>query len=381
MSISGNLKTMPFPDLLQWVSQSRKTGTLMVDGPSFKKKLYFREGKVVASASNNPKEFLGYYLVGWNFVAEDELQELLDMQDRHGALLGELLVIVGRLSREELAGVLRVKTEESIFDMFLWMEADFRFLEAILPAKKFDPLNIDVDHLILEGVRRLDEWERSRKVISSDDCIPSVVGPLDVNSLSPEERGVLCEINGINSIEDIGLARRMGPFPVRQFVLQGLKVGVFKLKPPSGEARSIPGFSKSGWRTLLRTAEKALSNDNLLEAYRLLEDLRTKTDGNPDAQNQVNALQEKIEKVLTRSGFDDRSILEVAVPPEALTELPCSREEGFLLSRINGAYTIEQILSILPGSPLEHRLVIHGLMGRGIIRVTRAQPQQVESQE
>ncbi len=369
MSISGNLKTMPFPDLLQWVSQSRKTGTLVVEGPSFKKKLYFREGKVVASASDNPKEFLGYYLVGWNFVAEDELQELLDMQDRHGALLGELLVIIGRLSREDLAGVLRVKTEESIFDMFLWVEADFRFLEAILPAKKFDPLNIDVDHLILEGVRRMDEWERSRELISGDDCIPSVVGALDVNALSPEERGVLCEINGVNSIEDIGLARRIGPFPVRQFVLQGLQVGVFKLAPPSDKARSIPGFSKSGWRTMLRMAEKALADEKILDAYRLLEDLQTKTEGNPEAQNQVNALLEKIEQFLTGSGFDDQSILEVAIPPEALTELPCSREEGFLLSRINGAYTVGQILSLLPGSTLEHRLVIQGLLGRGIIRV------------
>ena len=224
MSISGNLRTMPFPDLLQWVSQSRKTGTLAIDGPSVKKKLYFREGRVVASASDNPREFLGYYLVGWGFVAEDELQELLDMQERHGALLGELLVIIGRLSREELADVLRVKTEASIFEMFLWGEGEFRFLEAILPTKKFDPMDIAVDHLILEGVRRLDEWERSRDIIGGDDWIPCVVGALDVNALTPEERGVLCEINGTNSIEDIGLARRLGAFLVRQFVLQGIQV-------------------------------------------------------------------------------------------------------------------------------------------------------------
>ncbi len=372
MSISGNLKTMPFPDLLQWVSQSRKTGTLVVDGPSFKKKLYFREGKVVASASDNPKEFLGYYLVGWNFVDEDELHELLDMQDRHGALLGELLVIIGRLSREELAGVLKVKTEESIFEMFLWAEGDFRFLEAILPAKKFDPLNIDVEHLILEGVRRQDEWKRSREIISGDDYIPSVIGALDVNALSPEECGVLCEINGVNSIEEIGLARRIGPFPVRQFVLQGLRVGVFKLTPPSNETPSIPGFSKSGWRALLRTAEKALADDKLLDAFRLLEDLRAKTDGNSEAQDKVESLHGKIESVVTGSDFDDKSTLEVAVPTKALTELPCSQEEGFLLSRINGAYTVGQILSQLPGSPVEHRLVIHGLLGRGVIRVIEA---------
>jgi len=369
MSISGNLKTMPFPDLLQWVSQSRKTGTLAVDGLSFKKKLYFREGKVVASASDNPKEFLGYFLVGWGFVAEDELQELLDMQDRHGALLGELLVIIGRLSREELAEVLRVKTEASIFDMFLWGEGEFRFLEAILPTKKFDPLNIAVESLILEGVRRLDEWERSRKKIGSNDWIPMVIGALDVNALTAEERGVLCEINGTSSIEDIGLARRLGSFPVRQFVLQGIDAGVFKVEPPSGEARSIPGFSKSGWRTLLKEAETAFSRGDLMEAHQVLVDLRDKADGNREAMDHVAALDAEIEKGLSDSGLDDRSVLELAVPVEALTELPCSPEEGFLLSRINGAYTVEQILNLLPGLPLDHRLVIHALLKRGVLRV------------
>ena len=82
MSIGGNLRTMPFADLLQWVSQSRKTGTMVIDGEKYSKKVYFREGKVIAAASDNPKEFLSYYLVGWGYVSDDELSELLDMQER-----------------------------------------------------------------------------------------------------------------------------------------------------------------------------------------------------------------------------------------------------------------------------------------------------------
>ena len=111
LSISGNLRTMPFSDLLQWVSQSRKSGTLSVEGKPYNKKIYFRDGLVAAASSENPKEYLGYYLVGWNYVAEDELDELRDMQEQHGTLLGELLVIIGRLSREKLQHILQVKTE------------------------------------------------------------------------------------------------------------------------------------------------------------------------------------------------------------------------------------------------------------------------------
>ncbi len=111
MSISGNLRTMPFADLMQWVAQSRKTGTLVVEGPQFQKKIYFVDGAITASASENPKEFLSYYLVGWGVLDEDELEHMFQLQERHGTLLGELLVVVGRLSREELDPLLRVKTE------------------------------------------------------------------------------------------------------------------------------------------------------------------------------------------------------------------------------------------------------------------------------
>ena len=51
MSISGNLRTMPFADLLQWVSQSRKTGTLSVEGEPHNKKIYFRDGLIAAAGS------------------------------------------------------------------------------------------------------------------------------------------------------------------------------------------------------------------------------------------------------------------------------------------------------------------------------------------
>ena len=244
MSISGNLRTMPFADLLQWVSQSRKTGTLAVEGPPFNKKVYFRDGLAVAVASDNPKEYLGYYLVGWGYVSEPELHELLQMQERHGTMLGELLVIVGRLTREELLYVLQVKTEESIYELFLRDQGDFRFLENILPAKKFQPLGLPLDMISLEGVRRRDEWIRVRELVPDETWRPKVVRAVDVRQMGPTELGILREINGTNSIEQIALACRLALFHVHQFVYHGVLHELFQLLPPpaasSGSSRATP---------------------------------------------------------------------------------------------------------------------------------------------
>ena len=370
MSISGNLRTMPFSDLLQWVSQSRKTGTLAVEGDPFNKKIYFRDGMVVAASSENPKEFLGYYLVGWRYLGEDELQELLDMQDRHGTLLGELLVIVGRLTREQLLHVLQVKTEEAIYDLFLWEEGDFRFLENILPAKKFQPLNVPVDTLILEGVRRRDEWERCREAIEDVSWIPKVVRAVDVQQLGETELAILREINGSNSIEDIALACRIPLFHALLFVYQGHAHGLFALLPPESQAeRPIPGFTNSSWRMLVRQAEKMIADGDLAAAHAQVAGLRQKYADRREVNEHANALEDRIREGLDGSPVDDASILELAIPPARLTTLECSPQEGFLLSRVNGSYTVAEIIRMVPGSPFEVRLTIDALMRRAVLRV------------
>jgi len=368
VSISGNLRTMPFADLLQWVSQSRKTGTLSVEGDPFNKKIYFRDGLVAAASSENPKEFLGYYLVGWEYIGDEELQELLDMQDQYGTLLGELLVIVGRLSREELQHILQVKTEETIYELFLWSEGDFRFLENILPAKKFQPLNLPVEMITLEGVRRMDEWARCRESIPDESWIPKVVRAVNVKELGETELKILREINGSNSIERVALNCRLAFFHVLMFVFQGMRHGLFEVGAPTDVGRSIPGFSEGAWRTLVRQVEEIMSEGDLLSAYQRLREIREKYSDQREVKEKADAVLRKIEAEVRKLKLTESAVLELAIPTSELTSLHCSPQEGFLLSRINGAYSLGEILKMIPGSDIENRLLLHAFMERGVVR-------------
>ncbi len=44
MSIAGNLNTMQVAELLQWLSHSNKTGTLVMDNGEVEKRIVFRGG-------------------------------------------------------------------------------------------------------------------------------------------------------------------------------------------------------------------------------------------------------------------------------------------------------------------------------------------------
>ena len=373
MAVSGNLRTMPFPDLMQWISASRKTGTLVIKGQRFTKKILFQGGLVSAVTSNNPREHLGYYLVGWGILTEEELEHLLDRQKELNVMLGELLVQTGRLTREQVDHLVRLKTEETIYDLVYWNEGEFFFLDDVQPRRDFKELQLPVDQFILEGARQLDERRRIASVIPDSGHIPRVVQPIDETRLTPAGAAVLAQIDGIKSIEEVALACRMPEFPVLSFVYQGIQNGVFELLPPTTPPRQIPGFFRSNWRDRLLEAESSLALGDALEAYRKILEVRERYSNIPKALAAAAELEREILKEVDKLPIATTTILELALAPKDIVQLKCAPEEGFVLSRVNGRYTLSQILALLPGGKLYNQLIIHNLIQRGVLKLRESQ--------
>ena len=369
MAVSGNLRTMPFADLLQWISLSQKTGTLVIKGRRFTKKILFAGGRVSAVTSNNPREHLGYYLVGWGLLTEDELQALLEMQQSQRVALGGLLTRIGRFSEEEIQPIIRAKTEETIYDLILWEEGEFFFLDDDRPLREIQGLDLPVDHFLFEGARQADERRRIREVIPDVLHIPILAQALDKNSLSPRQQAIAECVDGVLSIEEIALKCRVPAFEVLTFMFSGIRTGVFALQPPAEKARPLPGFVHVSWAEMVREADNCFMLGDLYECYKQILVLREKFPHVPDAVAKADGLEKRIAQQLERTVLATNVILDLAVAPGDLVNLNCAPEEGFILSRINGLYAMQQILAQLPGSKLRNQLVIYGLMQRGIIKV------------
>ena len=373
MAVSGNLRTMPFPDLMQWISISRKTGTLVIKGPRYTKKILFQAGLVSAVTSNNPREHLGYYLVGWSIVTEDELEHLLDRQKELNVMLGELLVQTNRLTREQVDHLVRLKTEETIYDLMQWQEGEFFFLDDAQPRRDFKELQISVDHFVLEGARQVDERRRIAAVIPDPGYIPRPVQAIDETRLTPAGAAVMAQIDGVRSIEEIALACQMPQFPVLSFVYQGVENKVFELLPPVMPPKRIPGFFRSTWRDRILEAESSLALGDTLEAYRKVLEVREQYGSVASALHAADEIEGEIVKEVDKLPMNPSNILELALAPKDLVQLRCAPEEGFVLSRINGRYTANQILTMLPGAKLYNQLIIHNLIQRGVVKLRESQ--------
>jgi len=174
MGLTGNLRTMDLPEILQWVSVGRKTGTLHLGRGSIEKRIVFRDGVVYTSWSNDPRESLGQHLVRQRRISEEQLYRAMLQHEKRRLPLGSVLIDDGLLAEDELRLLLEQKAQESIYDVFLWPEGRFEFVDGELQEDVHVFLDMAVTSVVLEGARRLDEWRRIRKVIPSPHTTFSV---------------------------------------------------------------------------------------------------------------------------------------------------------------------------------------------------------------
>ena len=235
MGISGNLKTMVLAELLQWLSMGQKTGTLVIENQAKKitKRVFFDDGIIISSASTDAKEYLGRFLASHGFIPEEVVNEALSNQAQEKQLLGKILVNMGAISEEDLHQMLRLKAEESIYDIFTWEEGDFEFLDDQLPDKTMIRMQLDVQGIVLEGTRRVDEWNRIRTVIPSDLCVPvSMLESFDDLGLDDIDRTLLEWIDDDRTIEEISNEAQISLFAVASVMAQQANEGRIKLVRP-----------------------------------------------------------------------------------------------------------------------------------------------------
>jgi hypothetical protein len=230
-----------------------------------------------------------------------------------------------------------------------------------------------VDHFILEGARQADERKRMRETIPDVLHRPRLRQRLNESALNESAQAIVRAIDGERSIEDLALHCRLPEFDVLSFVHQGTVAGAFEILPPSATPRPVPGAHSAGWRDLMRDAETSLSLGDLLEAYRLLKGLREKYASSPGALDSATSLEREIEREFQKDPLSPNLILELAVPINRITEIKAGPDEAFVISRINGNYTVTQVLNLLPGAALYNMLIIRSLIQRGVVKTRESQ--------
>ncbi len=379
MGVSGNLKSMLPGDLLQWLSLAQKTGTLVVANKDVEKKIFFDSGRVISSASNDPREYLGQFLMSHGYLNEEELRKAMEVQQQSGILLGKILVMIGLITEDHLTRLMRLKAEEEIYDVFLWNEGEFRFIDNELPQMEMVPLRIDVTGIIMEGTRRADEWPRIREVIPEDSFVPSVQKPIEVEQEFGEaQTTVIDSIDGKRTIAEIVLESRSSSFIVCCTLYPLIRAGFVQLLEPVGVAAAPgpeplpaapqPGTSGSDEiNSLLNAAQAALRAKDFEKTQRLLKAAQNVDPNHLKVRSAIKGAEAVIMAELRNEGIHDNKVPRVVKSLEEITKMNFTPNEGFMLSRINGTWDIGSLMKISPIREADALMIFFRLWKDGIV--------------
>ncbi|MFQ5882190.1 MAG: DUF4388 domain-containing protein, partial [Candidatus Methylomirabilales bacterium] len=172
MGLVGRLEDLALPDIFQILGVSKKTGKLTITRRDGSGAIIFKDGLVIYATADSVRDTLGNMLVCQKHLTENTLMAAIELQHRSpdGKQLGAILLEKGFISPQVLEQAIRQHIEQVIFEFLTWESGFFKF--EILDIKSEDEIEVDTkdflvtpgitpQHLIMEGMRRLDEM-RSR---------------------------------------------------------------------------------------------------------------------------------------------------------------------------------------------------------------------------
>jgi hypothetical protein len=411
MPLVGSLSTMPLPDLLQWLAGALKTGLLRIERKRITKVIALKGGRIVGCSSDDPPHRLGQFLLSREKISAVQLREALAIQGENGQHLGRILVEMGAITPDDLTGHLEKKAEETVYSVFDWDDAVFRFEDGDDAVDDAFPVDLRVEDVLLRGLSRFDEMSRIRQVFHD----PGIV--LRYTSVPPGPeifsnkmaRAMYSAIDGERSVAEILLLVHGSDYIVYKFLFELHRNGYVEIarvkeatqvaapvvesspavapapiapvqpavasevprhNRPALTARSVPSATAvaepppaaqpralatagpeagTGFEERLSAARRFMSESEYDAALDLLDVLYRENPGD-DALRRLTAEAE--------AAFVDRAYRHVVpehkVPvltrpaAELATEANLSPQEFFLLSRIDGLWDVRSIIQVAP---------------------------------
>ncbi len=243
LSLQGSLDSFKLPEVLNFLNTAAKTGMLTLTLAEREAFVFFRLGAVVYAASNHESLHLGQILVRRKKISSAQAAEIDDLMLRSGGRFGDIALQNGIVNQAQLDEFLKIQVAEVIYDAFLWKGGEFAFFDGIDLPPNAVTISIDLPNLIMEGARRIEEWEECLRLLPDSAIVFRVITNPESEriTLSLDEWKILFLINGQRTLEEICCQTDTDAFRVYRLVY-GLMANklIEPVQPPSDQEGAAP---------------------------------------------------------------------------------------------------------------------------------------------
>ncbi len=267
MAVEGTLELFKLPEILQLVSQQKKTGILTVQGQQDIVAISFLNGGIVAADALNQtlEEGLGQVLVGEGLLSASELGRASSEHQAAGGRLLDVLVDRRYVDRQQLLKALRLQTRRLLQDLLRWDKGDFKFYsgDEVFYEDGFVPISVEELLLHAGEAEAAEAKARPAAMPPAAPATPRAVPaappspPAPVPSERPAAPGGLRVVRSPEPSAARPAPARPAPVPAPTAALNETMVGQFRQmtvdQPVSApwSTRLLPGLLAAGLAAFL----------------------------------------------------------------------------------------------------------------------------------
>lgn len=225
-ALVGQLRSFKLYDLLTFLDLSRKSGMLSVRNDTYEVFSYFRDGNLIYASSNISRLRIGDVLLTRELLTPEQQAEAEAAHKTSSDKFGRVAVRLGFLTEEQLKTALKIQVSEIIYECLGWRSGLFEYREELELPEDAVTITMNVSNLIMEGARRIDEWEECLSLLPDEHAIFVVVdnpGTAERISLSLPEWKILFKLDGQRTLADVVKESDREPLEVYRIIYGLLK--------------------------------------------------------------------------------------------------------------------------------------------------------------
>ena len=165
----GVLSSTTFPGLIYSVLSRKETGVLTLTGDTAEKSVFIQTGRPIFAASSDRDDRLGQLFFKEGLVSLEGLVHAVERAARENKRLGTVFVEMGLIQPHDLVEGVRNQVRNIVGSLFLWARGRYRYRPGPLPSDEVITLKLSPGNTVLEGIRRIESWERIWEAVGGLD--------------------------------------------------------------------------------------------------------------------------------------------------------------------------------------------------------------------
>lgn len=161
IAMQGDIAVVAIENIFQLLDFAALTGKLEISAPANSGVFYFQNGALIHGLLQISPRRIGEILLESQLINGEQLQECLHLHEHQypQRRFGQILVEKGYISPDRLDESLVNQIKESFFEALAWQEGSFRFFQNLAPEPEEIRLHARIDHLLLQGMVRIDRLQ------------------------------------------------------------------------------------------------------------------------------------------------------------------------------------------------------------------------------